>query len=227
MAVDVINGVNGFIVDIVGTKTHYVPEVAISVAADLAAFEAAKAAQASVAGFADIDLGVARAAGDDPVLADGPYKLGVSIDGGAFVDIDITASTTTTYTALIALLDAALTGATASIAGGNLRITSDDLTDASKVVIREGQTIGLLAALTHFEELLVPVDGNVLTALAAVSRIGVPLSVMYADAIEVFDSVGVKELLAGADLPVAVGSYNATEQQNLIDMVNALKAKVS
>jgi len=221
MAVDTVNGVDGYIVDLVGTETHYVPLDVID-ASDIAAFESVKAAQASVAGHADINIGDDKVVGDDPVIADGSYKLQVSVDGADLVDIDITTLTTDSYTKLIVLLDAALTGATASIVGGNLRITSDDVTNASKIVIAEGTSVGLLAAMTDFVALDAPVDGSVLVGLAAESRINVTLDVMYAEAVEVFDSLGSDELLAGADLVVGVSTLADT--QNLL---NAVKAKIN
>jgi hypothetical protein len=78
------------------------------------------------------------------------YDLRVTVDG-TLNSVSITGSAAQTYSALITELNAGLTGATAELLGGNVRIISDDTTSASSIGITEG--VGpdpLLAALTDF-----------------------------------------------------------------------------
>lgn len=234
MSADTIGGVSGYIVDVVGTATHYVPASAL-LAADVVQLEAGKAAQASVAGYADVLVGGDKLAGDSTGLGDGTYKLQVSVDSGALTEIDVTiAAGNNLFSDLLTAIDTGLTNASlaasSSIAGGNVRITSDAVDNSSKIVVAEGSSAGLVAALAAAlvitVTLSVPVDGNVRTWLSGqtVARLGTNALTYFVNAIVVYDTKGVKELLDGDTLLADVsGSFVQGELQAVVDKVNAIQ----
>lgn len=80
------------------------------------------------------------------------YYFKVNIDGGGVTEYDITTAGNTTIAGVIALMDAAITaaGATVSLTSGDIRITSDSTT-AGAIAITAGTTgTDLLATLTGF-----------------------------------------------------------------------------
>jgi hypothetical protein len=78
------------------------------------------------------------------------YVMDVTIDGGAPQTITVPGTSAQTFTALVNEINADLTGATASLSGGNLVITSDTTGGTSSVSIVDDD---LLASLTNFDAL--------------------------------------------------------------------------
>jgi hypothetical protein len=77
------------------------------------------------------------------------YYFKVRVDTGALTEYSITTVTDTTYSAIIALLNAALTTVTWSIVGGDLRCTSNTKTSLSAIALAAGTTgTNLFATLT-------------------------------------------------------------------------------
>jgi hypothetical protein len=106
------------------------------------------------------------------------YKVNVKVDAGVAADISIVVSgPSMTWAAIVAALSSGLTGATASIVAGNIRITSDTHGSPSTILIAEGTTEGLLAAITaigtYVTSLETPVDGvDATSGYATVSNTG-------------------------------------------------------
>lgn len=80
-------------------------------------------------------------------LAADTYKLGVDVDGGGSADKDIVIAGGEDYDDLAALIDTAVAGAVCAIVNGKIRITSSSAGVESTIVITEGATDGLIAAL--------------------------------------------------------------------------------
>jgi hypothetical protein len=87
---------------------------------------------------------------DTGLVATHVYYITIDIDGGGATEYSITTTTATTkFSALIALLNAAITGATFSIVGGDLRCTSDATTDAAAIDMTAGSSgTDLIASIT-------------------------------------------------------------------------------
>lgn len=85
------------------------------------------------------------------------YYFYLKIDGGAMTEYSITTVATTTYAAIMALLNAAISGATFSIFDGDLRCKSSTAGATSAILIMPGQSgTDLLGTLTGFTELEEP-----------------------------------------------------------------------
>jgi hypothetical protein len=79
------------------------------------------------------------------------YYFKVTIDGGTETEYDITTGTTLTFTAVIALMNAEVSGATFSVYDGDLRCTSDSSGVNSTIALAAGSSgDDLFAALTGF-----------------------------------------------------------------------------
>ena len=82
------------------------------------------------------------------------YYLKVAINGGASTEYTITTGATTTFTAVIALLNAAISGVTFAIVNGDLRCTSNSIGAGSAIAMAAGTTgTDFLATLTDFSAL--------------------------------------------------------------------------
>lgn len=225
MAADTINGVSGYKVDVVGTKTHWIPSTSL-LASQVTMLEAGKAAQAAVSGYQVINVGGNKTGGMSTGLANGTYKLKIGVDSAAQVEINVTiAGGFNTYTDLITAIDAGIAGASlacdSALVAGNIKVTSNAVSNASKISMADGATAGLLAALTA--TLNAAVDANVKTWLMGQTLVGVSAWDVLKSAVLVFNTKGQNELLTGADLVDAGGSYSQGAQQAIVDVVNALK----
>jgi hypothetical protein len=96
-----------------------------------------------------------KAVGDESGLAGTTtYYIYVAINGGVSTEYSITTVATTTFTGIIALLTAAISGVTFSIVNGDFRCTSNSTAAGSAVELADGDTgTGLLATLTDFSAL--------------------------------------------------------------------------
>lgn len=101
------------------------------------------------AGYQELGL-TGKSGGDDTGLSQSTaYKVKVAIDGGTITEYTITTpGETVTYTIMMALLDAQTTGATWAISGGDVRCTSDLVSDTSAISITAGSSSDLLTALS-------------------------------------------------------------------------------
>ena len=109
------------------------------------------------------------------------YYLKINIDSAGIVEYDITTASDTTFTAVIALLNAAISGVTFALSGGDLRCTSNTTGVDSTISITAGTTgTDFLATLTGFsamdaavyegdDEVDVPDEGEDAVFLYAVS----------------------------------------------------------
>jgi hypothetical protein len=79
------------------------------------------------------------------------YYFKIRVDTGALTEYSITTASDLTYSAIVALLNAALTTVTWSIVGGDLRCTSNTKTGLSAIALAAGTTgADLFATLTGF-----------------------------------------------------------------------------
>lgn len=233
MAVDVINGINGYVVDVSGTKTSYVPRVAL-LDKEVSVFEAGKSAIASLGGSQVINVGGTRLVTQTTGLANGTFKLKVGVDGGAVVEISVViAGGFNLYSDLITAINAGLTNASlaasSAVVAGNIKVTSNSVGNISKIVLSAGATANLLA-MTHFVSLLAPVNANLQTYLMGAAHPTYPdikAWDLMVDMVDVFDTKGSNYLINGANVADAGATYSQSQVQVLVDMVNALKDKVS
>lgn len=115
------------------------------------------AGAAATAGYQELGMTGVTGAGNTP-LAAGNYEFKIAVDGGATQDIKFSISSAPiTYTALLALINAEITGAVASIVSGDIRITSSTTGASSAILITSGESdlLALLGA-TYND----PVDGR-------------------------------------------------------------------
>lgn len=109
-----------------------------------------------------IDVGGAVVGGDATGLAnDGTvYDFRVFVEG-TLNTIEVTGSAAQTYTNLVAEINADLSGATAELFQGNIRIISDDTTAASSISITNGVGADpMFNTLTDFVEILTATKGT-------------------------------------------------------------------
>jgi hypothetical protein len=79
------------------------------------------------------------------------YYLKVAINGGTSTEYDITTAADVTYAAVIALLNAAVSGVTFALINGDLRCTSNSTDKGSAIALAAGTTgTDLFATLTDF-----------------------------------------------------------------------------
>ena len=79
------------------------------------------------------------------------YYFKVNINGAGVAEYDITTAADVTFTAVIALMNAAVTGATFGLSGGDLRCTSSKYGTTSAIALSAGTTgTDLAGALTGF-----------------------------------------------------------------------------
>lgn len=89
------------------------------------------------------------------------YYFKVAIDGGAVTEYDITTVTDVTYSAIITLMNAAVSGATFAIVDGDLRCTSDQVTGNTSIALSAGTTgTDLFGTLTGFSAFATAVAGD-------------------------------------------------------------------
>ena len=94
-----------------------------------------------------------------PGLAAQAYKFKITVDGGTQEEITFTQGATLTFTAMIALINAALlastysSAATCSLVAGDLRFTSATTTSVSAISLAAGSSANLFAALMGFTAL--------------------------------------------------------------------------
>lgn len=97
------------------------------------------------------ELGLSGKAGGDStgLSTTTSYKVKVAANGGSAVEYTITTASTVTFTAVLALLNAATSGVcTWSIVSGDVRCTSDSDLATSAISITDGDTSKLLTALS-------------------------------------------------------------------------------
>lgn len=109
---------------------------------------AGTAGEAATSGYQEFGM-TGVVGGNNTPLADGSYKFFIAVDGAAAVEKTITVSGgPITYTALLALIDAVLTGAASSIESGDIRITSSSSGASSAIALTAGSTNDLFTALS-------------------------------------------------------------------------------
>lgn len=120
-----------------------------------------KAADIVFAGYQECglsDLGGNEATG---LSASTQYYFKAAIDDGAVTEYDITTTTDVTWSAVIALMNAEVSGATFALVGGDLRCTSNTIAGVSSVALSAGTTgTDLFATLTGFDAFETAVDGD-------------------------------------------------------------------
>lgn len=103
------------------------------------------------AGFQAIEFGAAIDGATDPTLANGTYNFKVTIDGGAVQDLSVeeTGTDLDTVTKLVAAMNAEVVGGTVTLddANDSIVVTSDSTGLTSTVLVADGDTGGLFAAL--------------------------------------------------------------------------------
>jgi len=110
-------------------------------------------------GSQEVDVGGVRVGGDATGLTNDAtvYAAAIVIDGGSSQPIAVTGSAAQTYTTLLSELNADTTGATWSIAGGNLLATSDSSGATSTVAITDTD---LFSSLTDFVAVNAAIGGS-------------------------------------------------------------------
>lgn len=115
------------------------------------------------------ELGLSGVRGNDATGLSGstPYKFKITVDGGTAEDITITTASTLTWTAVMALINAALaastysSAATVSIANGDVRFTSSTETEYSAITLAAPSSgTNMFTALTGFSAVETAVDSE-------------------------------------------------------------------
>lgn len=107
------------------------------------------------------------------------YVASLLLNGSDNVNLTITGSAAQTYTALLALINTAITGiATAVLQGGNIVITST-LSQGSSVSWADGTPNPLAASLTGFVAINTPVNGTAEVNLEFLVPVGIDQSWTY------------------------------------------------
>jgi hypothetical protein len=107
------------------------------------------------------------------------YNASILVNGSDNIALNITGSTATTYTALLAEINTALGGvATATLSGGNIVITST-LAQGSAVSIANGTPNPLFASLTTYVAILAAVNGAQNVNLIILVPVGVDTTWTY------------------------------------------------
>lgn len=117
-------------------------------------------AQCPANGFQVVNVGGAKTGGSATGLANNAtvYTATVSINGATPILLSITGSTAQTYTALLGLINAALSiNANAALVGGNIQITSNLSGYGSTILITD---TNLFSTLTGFIAINAVVDGS-------------------------------------------------------------------
>jgi hypothetical protein len=116
-------------------------------------------------GYQIVDVGGAKTGASATGLANSAtvYTASIAVDGAANA-IAITGSTAQTYTNLVAQINSDLTGATAAVYRGNIRVVSDSSGAASTIAITDTD---LFSTLTDFSEVSTAVDGSAAPAVSA------------------------------------------------------------
>lgn len=114
---------------------------------------------AGVAGYQTVNVGGAITGGSATGLTNDAtvYSMNVNVNGSGNQLVQIIGSEAQTYTALLNQINQDLTGATATIVGGNVVITSATTGTSSTVAITD---VTLLAALTDFAAVLTALPGT-------------------------------------------------------------------
>ena len=113
-----------------------------------------------------VDVGGAKTGASATGLANDTttYGMLVAVDGGAPQQVTVTGSAAQTYTTLLTEINADLTGATAALVGGNLKITSNTTGSGSTIAITNSAgtaSVALLSTLTGFVAVRGAVAGTV------------------------------------------------------------------
>jgi cold shock CspA family protein len=227
MALDVINGINGYITDVRGTATQFVRASAINgdetvlTEKDFVQFEAAKTAGATVAGTQTVDFGGTLVGGNDAGLVTATYTATIVLDGTSY-PISIPVTTADTVTVVVAAINADLPGTELAITGGNLVVTSPTTGNASYVVITD---VDIFSGMTGYVALSAAVDGGTGEALKGQTLDnGQDGFSVYASAYEVYDT-GTNETIVTSKYTVA--DLNATFSDVEVEAeLAALKVKV-
>ncbi len=162
--------------------------------------------------------------GEDAVVT--TYTASVSVDGGANA-ISIDGSAAQTFGDLIIELNADLSGAVASLDGGNIKITSDSTGASSVIAITDTD---LFAALAGYSEIETAVDGEdvvvtTYTASVLVDGVANPISIdgsaaqTFGDLITELDAdlSGATASLDGGNLKITSDSTGATSTIAITD----------
>lgn len=118
-------------------------------------------------GYEDVQFTTPKVGGDSTGLANDAtvYSAQIEVDGGGAQSIDVTGSAAQTFTDLLAEINADLTGATAALVAGQLRVTSDSTGATSTIVIID--TGSLFSTLTDFRSIHGPVNGETTVGFTA------------------------------------------------------------
>jgi hypothetical protein len=229
MALDVINGINGYITDVRGTATQFVRASAINgdetvlTKKDFVDFEAAKTAGATVAGTQTVDFGGTVVGGNATGLANDAttYTATIVVDGVSFA-VSVVGSAAQTFTTLITEINADLPGTPAAISGGDIVVTSAVTGNSSFILITDGT---LFSTLTGYVVLSAAVDGGTGEALKGQTLDnGANAYKAYVSAYEVYDT-GANETIVTSKYTVA--DLNATFSDVEVESeLAALKVKV-
>ncbi len=92
------------------------------------------------------------------------YYFKVNVDGGGVTEYDITLDTDTTYLAVLALMNAEISGATFTLIGGDVRCTSDSTGSSSTIAMSAGTSgtdlFGAITGFTAFETAVAGLSTN-------------------------------------------------------------------
>lgn len=119
----------------------------------------------ATAGSQVVNCGGGITSGSDHELPDvweDGYGFRLVVNGGANQDIVITEDATPTYAALIAAINAQITGAVASISGGNIKFTSSTTGASSSIVVSNtvtGDVTALFPAISGYSAISTAVAG--------------------------------------------------------------------
>ena len=112
-------------------------------------------------------------------LAAQSWKYKVALNGSTATEYTITTTSTDTYAALIVLMNAQNSGATWTLVGGDLRLTSDTITGTSLIAVTAGSSVDLLAALSITMETAVAGDTVLPSEIPENYHIAIPFLVAY------------------------------------------------
>ena len=108
------------------------------------------------------ELGLSDCSDESPAtgITAQEYTIGVSINGATSADITFTVASDITWAAIIILMNAQTTGATWSIVGGDIRLTSDAVDGVSTIAIVAGGATDFLDGVTAFSAVDTAVAGD-------------------------------------------------------------------
>ena len=114
---------------------------------------------AGTAGYQEVSFTVGKAGGDPTGLTNDNtvYEASVVVDGGGSQSINVVGEEAQTFTLLLAQINQDVTGATATLEGGAIRLTSDTTGASSTIAITDST---LFVGLTNFSAVDAAVPGT-------------------------------------------------------------------